>query len=35
MKIFVDGMLFRHTGMGRIYENLVDGLLRSGEVDGI
>jgi glycosyltransferase involved in cell wall biosynthesis len=35
MKIFVDGMLFRRTGMGRIYENLVDGLVRSGEVDGI
>lgn len=35
MKIFVDGMMFRHTGMGRIYENLVDGLVRSGEVDRI
>jgi len=35
MKIFVDGMLFRHTGMGRIYENLLDGLIRSEEVESI
>lgn len=35
MKIFIDGMLFRHTGMGRIYENLVDGLTRSEEIEGI
>ncbi len=35
MKIFVDGMLFMHTGMGRIYENLLDGLIRSDEVESI
>jgi len=35
MKIFIDGMLFRHTGMGRIYENLLDVLIRSDEVERI
>lgn len=35
MKIFIDGMLFHHTGMGRIYENLLDGLIGSDEVEGI
>jgi glycosyltransferase involved in cell wall biosynthesis len=35
MKIFIDGMLFRHTGMGRIYENLLDGLIRSDEIESV
>lgn len=35
MKIFVDGFFFNHTGIGRIYENLIDGLIRSDEVNGI
>jgi glycosyltransferase involved in cell wall biosynthesis len=35
MKIFVDGLLFNHTGIGRIYENLIDGLIRSDEVKGV
>lgn len=35
MKIFIDGMLFRHTGIGRIYENLLDGLIRSEEVEQV
>jgi hypothetical protein len=35
MKVFVDGMMFRHTGMGRIYENLLDGLAASDEIERI
>ena len=35
MKLYVDGLLFRHTGIGRIYENLLDGFVGSSEVSSV
>jgi glycosyltransferase involved in cell wall biosynthesis len=35
MKIYIDGMWFRHTGIGRIYENLLQGLIETEEVERI
>lgn len=35
MKIYIDGMWFRHTGIGRIYENLLQGLIEADEVEHI
>lgn len=35
MKIYIDGMWFRHTGIGRIYENLLHGLIGTEEVERI
>ncbi len=35
MVLYVDGMWFRHTGIGRIYENLLQGLVRSDAVECI
>jgi len=35
MRIYLDGMWFRHTGIGRIYENLLLGLIEAGEVEHI
>ncbi len=33
MILYVDGMWFRHTGIGRIYENLLQGLVEADEVE--
>jgi len=35
MKIYIDGMWFRHTGIGRIYENLLRGLVETEEIERI
>lgn len=35
MKIYIDGMLFRHAGIGRIYQNLLQGLAESPEISRI
>jgi len=35
MKLYIDGLLFRHTGVGRIYENLLDGFAASPEISSI
>jgi len=35
MRIYPDGVWFRHTGIGRIYENLLLGLIEAGEVEHI
>lgn len=35
MRIYIDGMWFRHTGIGRIYENLLQGLIETEEVEQI
>ncbi|TRZ99445.1 MAG: glycosyltransferase family 1 protein [Deltaproteobacteria bacterium] len=32
MRIYLDGMLFRHAGIGRIYQNLLQGLVESPEI---
>jgi hypothetical protein len=34
-EIYIDGMLFRHAGIGRIYQNLLDGLVESAEISRI
>lgn len=35
MRIYLDGMWFRHTGIGRIYDNLLQGLVEAEEVESI
>ncbi len=35
MNLYLDGMWFRHTGIGRIYENLLQGLVEADEVECI
>jgi len=35
MRLYIDGMLFRHTGVGRVYENLLDGFSGSDEISSI
>ena len=35
MRIYLDGMLFLHAGIGRIYQNLLQGLAGSPEVSRI
>ncbi len=35
MRIYLDGMWFRHTGIGRIYANLLQGLVEAEEVESI
>lgn len=35
MNLYIDGMWFRHTGIGRIYENLLQGLIEADEVESI
>ena len=35
MRLYIDGLLFRHTGVGRIYENLLDGFAASPEISSI
>ena len=35
VRIYLDGMWFQHTGIGRIYANLLQGLVESGEVESI
>ena len=35
MRIYLDGMWFRHTGIGRIYDNLLQGLIEAEEVESI
>lgn len=35
LNLYIDGMWFRHTGIGRIYENLLKGLVESEEVECI
>ena len=35
MRVYVDGLFFRSTGIGRIYENLLDGFSESGEISSI
>jgi len=35
MKIYIDGMLFRHAGIGRIYQNLLQSLAESPEISRI
>jgi len=35
MRIYIDGLLFQHTGVGKVYENLLDGFSGSGEISSI
>jgi glycosyltransferase involved in cell wall biosynthesis len=35
MKIYIDGMLFQHTGIGRIYQNLLQSFAESEEISRI
>ena len=35
MRLYIDGLLFRHTGVGRVYENLLDGFSASEEISSI
>jgi glycosyltransferase involved in cell wall biosynthesis len=35
MRIYIDGMLFRHAGIGRIYQNLLQSLAESPEISRI
>jgi len=35
MRIYVDGLFFRSTGVGRVYENLLDGFSESREISSI
>ena len=35
MRLYIDGLPFRHTGVGRIYENLLDGFSSAPEISSI